>query len=209
MKVSTRRRDDTRAKLLEATLDVFAERGFGHSTVEQVCERAGFTRGAFYSNFSSLDELFFAMWEQQSTTLMADLERTAAEVVPRLGSASDPIPAIVDAVLGAVSLDSRWFRVDSEFTAHALRDPDLLAALSLREDVIARTIARILTSVAEAMNATIDGDPALFARALVAVHDGTRVQCVVHPATDRPHDLRRDLFVRVARSYLRPIREPQ
>ena len=58
----TRRRAQTRQLLLDAALEVFAEDGFGRATVEQVCERAGFTRGAFYSNFSSLDELFLAMW---------------------------------------------------------------------------------------------------------------------------------------------------
>ena len=40
---------------------VFAEQGFGRATVEDVCERAGYTRGAFYSNFASLDELFLAL----------------------------------------------------------------------------------------------------------------------------------------------------
>ena len=35
------------------------------STVEEVCERAGFTRGAFYSNFTTKEELFAALMERQ------------------------------------------------------------------------------------------------------------------------------------------------
>ena len=53
----TKRRAETRQRLLDAALLVFAEDGFGRVSVEDVCERAGYTRGAFYSNFSSLDEV--------------------------------------------------------------------------------------------------------------------------------------------------------
>lgn len=49
----TRRRDETRARLVAAAAEVFAEQGITASTIEQVCERAGYSRGAFYSNFES------------------------------------------------------------------------------------------------------------------------------------------------------------
>ncbi len=55
--VTTRRRAATRARLLHAAREVIAERGAGGATVEGIADRAGFTRGAFYSNYSSLDEL--------------------------------------------------------------------------------------------------------------------------------------------------------
>ena len=48
METPKRRRSATRARLLEGALDVFAERGFNGASVEDICERAGFTRGAFY-----------------------------------------------------------------------------------------------------------------------------------------------------------------
>ena len=54
---ATRSRENTRARLLEAAAQVFAEAGLDGASVEAVCERAGFTRGAFYSNFESKDEL--------------------------------------------------------------------------------------------------------------------------------------------------------
>jgi len=49
---ATRSRENTRARLLEAAAQVFAEAGLDGASVEAVCERAGFTRGAFYSNFA-------------------------------------------------------------------------------------------------------------------------------------------------------------
>src|ERR1700712_894698 len=66
----SKRRAETRDKLLAAAADVFAERGFGRATVEEVCERAGFSRGAFYSNFDSLDELFFALYSDSGADVV-------------------------------------------------------------------------------------------------------------------------------------------
>jgi AcrR family transcriptional regulator len=56
----TGRRAQTRDRLLDAAMEVFAEQGVGGATVEEICERAGFTRGAFYSNFESKDDLCVA-----------------------------------------------------------------------------------------------------------------------------------------------------
>jgi AcrR family transcriptional regulator len=49
---------ETRERLLEAAEKVFLRRGFQGSSVEEIAAEAGFTRGAFYSNFKSKDELF-------------------------------------------------------------------------------------------------------------------------------------------------------
>jgi AcrR family transcriptional regulator len=51
------RQAETRAALIEAAGEVFLERGFAGASVEEITARAGFTRGAFYSNFASKEEL--------------------------------------------------------------------------------------------------------------------------------------------------------
>src|SRR5947207_11306144 len=56
-------RDDTRDKLFEAAARVFEEDGIGGASIEAIAAAAGFTRGAFYSNFKSKDELIIAMLE--------------------------------------------------------------------------------------------------------------------------------------------------
>jgi AcrR family transcriptional regulator len=49
---------ETRQRLLDASERVFLRRGLQGSSVEEIAAEAGFTRGAFYSNFKSKDELF-------------------------------------------------------------------------------------------------------------------------------------------------------
>jgi AcrR family transcriptional regulator len=49
---------ETRQRLLDAAERVFLRTGLQGSSVEAIAAEAGFTRGAFYSNFESKDELF-------------------------------------------------------------------------------------------------------------------------------------------------------
>ena len=56
-------RDDTCEKLFEAAARVFEEQGIGGASIEAIAAAAGFTRGAFYSNFKTKDELIIAMLE--------------------------------------------------------------------------------------------------------------------------------------------------
>ena len=49
---------ETRRRLLEAAAEVFNRHGFQGGSIEEICAEAGFTRGAFYSNFESKEQLF-------------------------------------------------------------------------------------------------------------------------------------------------------
>src|SRR5207248_1699429 len=52
------RQAQTRRDLLDAAARVFVKRGFTGSSVEEISAEAGYTRGAFYSNFRSKNDLF-------------------------------------------------------------------------------------------------------------------------------------------------------
>lgn len=77
--VTTRRRAATRARLLGAAREVIAEKGAGGATVEGITERAGFTRGAFYSNYSSLDELIVDLIRDVGEVRLQDVRDAAAK----------------------------------------------------------------------------------------------------------------------------------
>ncbi|MGH3520068.1 MAG: TetR/AcrR family transcriptional regulator [Haloechinothrix sp.] len=195
----TARRAKTRQQLLDAALEVFAEEGFGRSTVEQVCDRAGYTRGAFYSNFASLDELFLAMWEQRSRQLLADL-REALDGV----TAAAPDEAL-RAVLAAIPVDGPWYRVSAEFTAHALRNPPLRKVMAAREQAIHHTIVPIVVDALARTGRRVTDRTAL-GHALVAVHDGTTVQVLLEPGSRAVKRRREALFLHVLEAYSTPIK---
>jgi AcrR family transcriptional regulator len=197
----TKRRARTRQRLLDAAFEVFAGEGFGRSTVEQVCDRAGFTRGAFYSNFSSLDELFLALWEERSARMLDDLRAALA------GLDTTGPEAAVHAAIDATPLDEAWYRITAEFTAHALRTPGLRRVMAAREQAIREALVPVFVASLGRLGRRVPDEDAL-GDALVAVHDGTAVQVLMQPADPAVRERRRALFMNVLNAYSSPRETP-
>jgi AcrR family transcriptional regulator len=70
---------ETRARLLDAAERVFLRRGLQGSSVEEIAAEAGFTRGAFYSNFKSKDELFVELLQDRVYRQYAEMAEQAQE----------------------------------------------------------------------------------------------------------------------------------
>ncbi|WP_040777900.1 TetR/AcrR family transcriptional regulator [Nocardia pneumoniae] len=193
----TRRRAETRNRLLTAAYEAFAEEGFGRATVERVCERAGFTRGAFYSNFSSLDELFLAMWEERSTAMLAQASAILDEIA---ADGTDDVRTAVERLERAVPIDDGWYRITAEFTAHALRTPALRRVMAAREEAIVAALMPTIVAALARGGRTVP-DPDAFGQALIAVHDGTSVQVLLEPDNRVARERRTELFHHVVLAY--------
>jgi AcrR family transcriptional regulator len=63
-------RAQTRQALLAATGKVIAKRGFGGTSVEDIVAEAGYTRGAFYSNFKGKDDLFIELLRDDHSDML-------------------------------------------------------------------------------------------------------------------------------------------
>jgi TetR/AcrR family transcriptional regulator len=66
-----RRKEARPGELIEAALDVFAERGFSGARLEDIAQRAGVTKGTVYLYFTSKEELFEAAVRQTLVTSIA------------------------------------------------------------------------------------------------------------------------------------------
>jgi AcrR family transcriptional regulator len=66
-------KDQTRQRLLDAAQVIFMKKGFVAASVEDIAEAAGYTRGAFYSNFCSKSELFLELLRRDHEAMQADL----------------------------------------------------------------------------------------------------------------------------------------
>ncbi len=145
---TTRSRENTRARLFEAAAQLFAEVGLDGASVESICERAGFTRGAFYSNFATKNELFFELMVSLGAAHLAAVrarvdELTAAGVIH---GSSDAF-LIVEQILEAIGGDRTGVLLSAEIRVQALRDRELGAALIAHEDELYRGIEEIIDTV--------------------------------------------------------------
>jgi len=61
---------DTRAGLVKAARRLFAERGYGAVSLDEVCARARVTKGALYHHFESKQDLFLAVYERVEEDLL-------------------------------------------------------------------------------------------------------------------------------------------
>jgi AcrR family transcriptional regulator len=117
---AVRRRENTRARLIEAAEDVFTATGLKRVTVDDLVGAAGFTRGAFYSNFSSIEEVFFALFEQQSERML-EVVREVIDSIPEEEFSLDSVGLILES-LNPVA--RRWYVIQTEFTLLALRNEE-------------------------------------------------------------------------------------
>lgn len=120
-------RDVVRARVLEAAAEEFAEQGFAGATLAEIARRAGFTKGAVYSNFESKQDLFAELFAQRSLDLAG---RVLAEIAGL--DLADAVGKGGAAVASALIADTEWSLLVLEFGVQAVRDPNIKQAY-LRE----------------------------------------------------------------------------
>ncbi|GAA4416067.1 TetR/AcrR family transcriptional regulator [Georgenia halophila] len=145
------RRERTRERLLDAALDVFSRQGLQASSIEAVCEAAGFTRGAFYSNFDSKEELFLALTERDVRTRLATLEAAVADLgddaVQGDAVSPDAIGSVVAAVMPDTGDQRRWHLLSVEFELLALREEDVAVRFVAQQQRFNEELAVVLRRV--------------------------------------------------------------
>jgi AcrR family transcriptional regulator len=203
METPKRRRSNTRARLLEGALEVFAERGFYGASVEDICERAGFTRGAFYSNFGSKDELVLALFQATTDRLLEQIEALLPELATQPGS-------LLDAVLGLLdetAPDQRqWHLISTEFTLHALRDRDAAKALNKQRAMFRDSLTKLVEQITATSQLTLTVPAEQFVRLVMAVHEGARSQSLLEPRQVPAGSLEHTFLPMVLEAVSRPSR---
>lgn len=172
------RREDVRAGLLAAALEVFEDIGYVAARLDTIAERAGYTKGAVYSNFGSKQELF-------ATLLGERLADTAADVlaqVDELITLDETVQHAARYLARNVLREQRWHALVVEFALQAGRDPEV--GVVFREDRRKRRalLAATLAERAGAFGASSDpGHYTVFATILLATINGMAVECAADP----------------------------
>ena len=171
----TKRRAETRANLMAAAFRVFADKGFGQVRIDDVCTAAGYTRGAFYSNFDTLEELFFTLYDESARLIASQVTDalTARDINPGL-------EAIIERVTATLLLNRDWLLIKTDFLLHAARNPAVADRLAAHRQQLRTEIEKRLDGARDRLTLPdAIGDTSNAARAVVAAYDAVTVQLLL------------------------------
>ena len=127
------KRARTRAKLIEAASAIVGEKGFHATTLEEVAERVGMSRGAIYGNFKNREDLFLAVVKERWEPIIPKLKPG--------GTFRDQMRAIGEAVVAAAPMRETRAAGALSFQLYALTRPELRARIARQNAEIYRQMA--------------------------------------------------------------------
>jgi AcrR family transcriptional regulator len=146
----------TRRKLLNAALRVFARDGFQAARIEDIAAQSGYTRGAFYANFDTKEDLFFAILEKNASERLMGLQQR----LEKCHDLPDRMRVLRTFYLERAT-DRKSMLLMLEFKLFALRHPRMRARLAaahrrIRASLKYQALAKLLPSHQEAEQNEMD-----------------------------------------------------
>ncbi|BBY30973.1 TetR/AcrR family transcriptional regulator [Mycolicibacterium sediminis] len=192
-----RRLEHTRALLLDAAEDVFAEKGFTSATLDDIAHAAGYTKGAIYKHFATKEELFLAVsdryWRRyfdNFAEVMSDANRVGGRELDEIAERWRQLSIDRGAEHAALGL---------EFTLYLVRNPEARDRVAAKRSEVVDALATFIVEGIEALGGSLLIPPLTFARALVATSDSVVLGSQLDDV---------DLFRPVVEMYLSAIKLP-
>jgi len=185
----TRRRAQTRERLIDAAYEVFAELGIRDAPVELICERAGFTRGAFYSNFASKEELFLAVHEVQAQERVDRLRSAVAAAIDGAdisdpGVATEVLRQTSTLFLESLASDRTWYMLNVEFSAQALRQHELRPLTAAADERFQEALVEILLGTLNRLGRRLTVDAHSAVITIIALYEATVKRAILRDEED-------------------------
>jgi AcrR family transcriptional regulator len=177
----------TRGELLDAAQRRFFEAGYHATTIDDIADDAGYTKGAVYSTFGSKAAMFLALFDDIIDQRLA----ATRAIIDREDSGSEAsLQALADQPVE--DRNARFLLLSIEFWVHAAHEPALLAAFSER-------YRRLRTSLAELAPAGTSLEPERWALVTLALSNGFALERLIDP-DGVPGDLMADVQARLLQS---------
>jgi AcrR family transcriptional regulator len=161
----------TRARLIDAALTLFSTSGYEHATIDDISEKAGYSKGAYYFHFSTKEDILLELlrrWSDDRTTaLNAAGGGDDAEADPR---------AMLEALFSYG--EPRWPGAALEFWAQSLRHEEVKKRLTQAYSAWRTQITGAFERAAAAGELRVES-AAEAAGVALAAHDGYAVQIAI------------------------------
>jgi AcrR family transcriptional regulator len=171
-------RRDARQELLSAAADVFAAHGFHDASIDEVAERAGYSKGTVYWHFEGKDDLFLALVEKH-------VDRPTREMIALLRSApasEDMAPEASRRFAELLAGQREWLVLENEYLLQAVRDPDLRERYAGHRRELRAALGDALGSRMQTLGAgQVDIESERMATVIMALGTGLAQQALVDP----------------------------
>lgn len=168
------RSEETRTKIMDSAIKLFSTRGFNAASVDDICEEAGISKGAFYHHFESKRALFLALldgWLQAiDTAIEASRDKTAPETFTQM---TEAFPAIFDTA-------GEGLPMFLEFWLQASRDKKIWEASIAPYRRYHKYFTSLIKKGVEE-GSFVEVDPELAARMIVSTAMGLFLQSMLDP----------------------------
>lgn len=141
-RTQAQRREQTRTALLDATIDCLVDLGYARTSVQEICARAGVSKGAVQHHFTAKAELMAAAVEHLTNRLRSQL----AASLDRLPSGGTGVAAAIDLLWTGYS--GTLSTAVTELWVAARTDPELRAAIRPVDRALGRATLEHVTQVA-------------------------------------------------------------
>jgi AcrR family transcriptional regulator len=179
------RTEATRRKLLDAAKRIFAQQGFEAARLEDIAARAGYTRGAFYANFESKEDIFFALLDEW----VRERIESGTAALRRHKNPLDKLAALRNHYAG-IAKDRRLVLISLEFKLFALRHPEAHARLRDRHRRMRAMWGELLSELVGALGRKLPIKNPAASACLGALAQGMLLEHLVDPKTLSDGDVR-------------------
>lgn len=171
------RTEATRRKLLLAAEKIFARDGFEAARLEDIAALAGYTRGAFYANFQSKEDIFFALLERWVGQRISEVKALIAQQE----SPANLLRALREHYL-QITQDRRLSLLSLEFKLFAIRHPEAHARLRARQRRLRATGGELLRRIARVTGRTLPVSATAAATGFRALSSALSLEHFVDPS---------------------------
>jgi AcrR family transcriptional regulator len=171
-------REQTTQRLLDAAQKLIAKKGLEAASVENIAAAAGYTRGAFYSNFNSKDDLFIEL-------LRRDHEKATAELNALRRDTSLPVDHVQSRardIYGQIYRDNESFMIWTEARMLAVRDARFRAKLNALMTEKRAQIADFIRYFYERVGVAPAVPPEQLAMGFMSLAEGVKLYMMSSPA---------------------------
>lgn len=167
----------TRARLVATAKTLFLRDGYAVTSLEKVADKAGYSKGAVYSNFRNKDELCLAVLDE----IHAEQAAMMTEAIAGTSTMEERLAAFQSWAEANVGNEA-WTALEVEFAVTARRNPMVRKELARRSRAIRDLIAQLITAQAEDLDVTLPVPADAAATALLSLGIGLGVQRAIDPS---------------------------